>query len=182
VLVGAADIRRYDLENDAVIDRLSCRIAEGRKVDVLDFDAAGLEVNHAAIGVGRHLQSPLGLTLCVMSTRSVPLLEQALSARANSSNHSGSMEDLEDDFGRLAAITPNLALILCGIFLASILHRITPGSRRLGLVAVRAPRPLRGFARKLRETRETQSIVTAESQFSVSGTDSISCSSSRPPY
>src|SRR6202011_999257 len=70
VLVGAADIRRDDLENDAVIDRLSCRIAEGRKVDVLNFDAAGLEINHAAIGVGRHLQSPLGLTLCVMSTRS----------------------------------------------------------------------------------------------------------------
>jgi hypothetical protein len=58
VLVGAADIRRYDLENDAVIDRLSRWIAEGRKVDVLDFDAAGLEVNDAAIGVGRHLQSP----------------------------------------------------------------------------------------------------------------------------
>ncbi len=58
VLVGAADIRRYDLENDAVIDRLSCRIAEGRKVDVLNFDAAGLEVNHAAIGIGGHLQTP----------------------------------------------------------------------------------------------------------------------------
>jgi hypothetical protein len=50
VLVGAADIRRYDLENDAVIDRLSCWIAEGRKVDLLNFDAAGLEVNHATIG------------------------------------------------------------------------------------------------------------------------------------
>jgi hypothetical protein len=58
VLVGAADIRRYHLENDAVIDRLSRRIAEGRKVDVLDFDAAGLEVDDAAIRVGRHLQSP----------------------------------------------------------------------------------------------------------------------------
>jgi len=58
VLIGAADIRRYDLENDAVIDRLSCRIAKSRKVDVLNFDATGLEVNDAAIGVGRHLQSP----------------------------------------------------------------------------------------------------------------------------
>jgi hypothetical protein len=44
VLVGAADIRRYDLENDAVIDRLSCWIAEGRKVDLLNFDAAGLRL------------------------------------------------------------------------------------------------------------------------------------------
>ncbi|MCK1483868.1 hypothetical protein IVB25_14315 [Bradyrhizobium sp. 193] len=42
VPIGAADIRRYDLENDAVIDRRFCRIAEGRKVDVLDFDAPGL--------------------------------------------------------------------------------------------------------------------------------------------
>ena len=74
MLIGAADIRRYDLENDVVIDRLSCCIAEGRKVDVLDFDAAGLEVNHAAIGVGRPVQSPLGRTLRVMSTRSVSLL------------------------------------------------------------------------------------------------------------
>jgi len=49
VLVGAADIRRYDLENDAVIDRLSCWIAERRKVDVLNFDAARFEVNHPTI-------------------------------------------------------------------------------------------------------------------------------------
>src|SRR3981189_3509244 len=60
VLVGAADIRRYDLEDDAVVDRLSCRIAEGRKVDVLNFDAAGLDVNHATIGIGSHPQPPLG--------------------------------------------------------------------------------------------------------------------------
>ena len=53
VLVGATYIRRYNIENNAVIDRLSCRIAEGRKVDVLNFDAAGFEVNHATIG--RHL-------------------------------------------------------------------------------------------------------------------------------
>ena len=50
VLVGATDIRRYDLEDDAVIDRLSCRIAEGRKVDLLNFDAAGFEVNHPPLG------------------------------------------------------------------------------------------------------------------------------------
>ena len=50
VLVGAADIRGDDLENDAVIDRLSCWIAEGRKVDLLNFDASGFEVNHATIG------------------------------------------------------------------------------------------------------------------------------------
>jgi hypothetical protein len=67
VLVGAADIRRYDLENDAVIDRLSCWIAEGRKVDLLNFDAARFEVNNAAIGIGSHLQSPLGLTLSLVS-------------------------------------------------------------------------------------------------------------------
>jgi hypothetical protein len=52
--------RRYDLEDDAVVDGLSCRITEGRKVDLLNFDAAGFEVNHATIGIGRHLQSPLG--------------------------------------------------------------------------------------------------------------------------
>jgi hypothetical protein len=63
VLVGAADIRRDDLEHDAVVDGLSCRIAEGWKVDLLNFDAAGFEVNHATIGIGRHLQSPVGLTL-----------------------------------------------------------------------------------------------------------------------
>src|SRR5882724_9167357 len=45
-----------------MIDRLSCRIAEGRKVDLLNFDVAGFEVNHAAVGIGGHLQSPLGFT------------------------------------------------------------------------------------------------------------------------
>jgi len=62
------------------------------------------------------------------------------------------MDDLENDFGRLAAIGPDLAQILCGIalFLASILHRITPRSRRLGLVGIRARRLFRGFVRKLR--------------------------------
>jgi hypothetical protein len=49
VLVGAAYIRRYDLENDTVVDRLSGWIAKGRKVDVLNFDAAGFDVDHATI-------------------------------------------------------------------------------------------------------------------------------------
>jgi hypothetical protein len=62
VLVGTADIRRYDLEDDGVVDRLSCRIAEGGKVDLLNFDGAGFEVNHAAIGIGRHLLSPVALS------------------------------------------------------------------------------------------------------------------------
>jgi hypothetical protein len=44
VLVGAADIRHYDLENDAVIDRLSCWITKGRKADLLNSDAAGLRL------------------------------------------------------------------------------------------------------------------------------------------
>jgi hypothetical protein len=67
VLVGAADIRGYDLENDAVIDRLSCRIAEGRKIDRLNLDASGFEVNYAAIGIGRHWH--LLYTLSFISTR-----------------------------------------------------------------------------------------------------------------
>src|SRR4029077_20650812 len=62
VLVGAADVRRHDLENDAVIDRLSGWIAKGRKVDLLNLNAAGFEVNHATIGsIGSHLSSPTGL-------------------------------------------------------------------------------------------------------------------------
>jgi len=68
VLVGAADIRRDDLEDDAVVDGLSCWITEGWKIDLLNFNAAGLEVNHATIGIGRHLQSPVDLTLSFIST------------------------------------------------------------------------------------------------------------------
>jgi hypothetical protein len=67
VLVGAADIRGDDLENDAMIDRLSRRIAEGWKVDLLNFDAARFKVDNAAIGIGRHLQSPLVLSLNLVS-------------------------------------------------------------------------------------------------------------------
>ena len=85
VLVGAADIRRYDLEDDAVVDRLSSRIAKGRKVDLLNFDTAGFEVNHATIGIGRHLQSPLGLGLH-FSTRCVSVDGGAPSARAQTSS------------------------------------------------------------------------------------------------
>jgi hypothetical protein len=58
VLVGAADIGRDELENDAVVNRLSRWIAEGRKVDLLNFDAAWFEVDNAAVEVGSHLQSP----------------------------------------------------------------------------------------------------------------------------
>jgi hypothetical protein len=49
VLVGAADIRRDDLEDDAVVDRLSGGIAEGWKIDVLHLDGARLEINYATI-------------------------------------------------------------------------------------------------------------------------------------
>jgi hypothetical protein len=49
VLVGTADIRGYDFEDDTMIDRISRWVTEARKVDVLDFDAAGFEVNYAAI-------------------------------------------------------------------------------------------------------------------------------------
>jgi len=55
VLVGATDVRRHDLEDDAVIDGLSCGVAEGRKVDLLNFDATGLEINNASVGIGRYL-------------------------------------------------------------------------------------------------------------------------------
>jgi len=51
VPVGAADVCGYHLENDAVIDRFSGGIAEGWKVDLLNFDVAGFEVNHAAVGM-----------------------------------------------------------------------------------------------------------------------------------
>jgi hypothetical protein len=62
VLVGAADIRRYDLENDAVVDRLSRWIAQRRKVDLLNFDVAGFEVNHSRLE--DICNSPGGLTQC----------------------------------------------------------------------------------------------------------------------
>jgi hypothetical protein len=75
MLVGPADIRGYHLENDGVVDGLPCRIAEGRKVDLLNLDFAGLEVNHPTIGIGSHLQSPLGLALGFVSTRRVSVTE-----------------------------------------------------------------------------------------------------------
>jgi hypothetical protein len=64
VLVRAANVRRYHLEDNAMFDRLSSWITKGRKVDLLNLDLAGFEVNHATIGIGGHLQSPAGLTLC----------------------------------------------------------------------------------------------------------------------
>jgi hypothetical protein len=38
---------------------------------LLDFDAAGLEINNASVGIGSHLKSPLGVAVCVVSTRQV---------------------------------------------------------------------------------------------------------------
>jgi hypothetical protein len=94
------------------------------------------------------------------------------------------MDDLEDHFGRLAAITSILRKFCAAsrFFLASILHRITPRSRSLGVVAIQRGGPSGLRPKNARETRETQSIVTVESQLGVSGADSTSCSSSRPPY
>jgi hypothetical protein len=46
---------------------VSRRIAEARKVDLLNFDAAEFEIDDAAIGIGRHLHSPLGLARYVIS-------------------------------------------------------------------------------------------------------------------
>jgi len=60
----------FEEKREAVmaIERVfSCWIAEGRKVDLLNFDAAGFKLNHAT--TGKHLQSPAGLTLCFISTR-----------------------------------------------------------------------------------------------------------------
>jgi hypothetical protein len=46
---------------------LSRWIAEGRKVDLLNLDPAGFEVNNATIGIGGHLQSPSRFTLSFIS-------------------------------------------------------------------------------------------------------------------
>jgi hypothetical protein len=56
VLVGSADVRRDDLEYDAVNDRFPCRIAEGWKVDVSNLDLARSEIDNATIG--GHLEAP----------------------------------------------------------------------------------------------------------------------------
>jgi hypothetical protein len=56
MLVRAANVCRYDLENDAMVYHFACWIAERRKVDLLNFDSAGFDVNYATIG--RHLESP----------------------------------------------------------------------------------------------------------------------------
>jgi hypothetical protein len=112
VLVGTADIRGYDLENDAVVDRLSGRIAKARKVDLLNFDAAGFEVHHATIGIRRHLQSPFGSHAelsCEWRSFGRPRGASA-SDRPNPASD-GWLEDIdlqENDFGRLAAIRPAL--------------------------------------------------------------------------
>ena len=73
VLIGAADICRYDLEDDAVVDRLSRRIAEGRKVYLLNFDATAFEVNDVAVGVRSHLQSPLPRRVLLSCRVKIPI-------------------------------------------------------------------------------------------------------------
>jgi hypothetical protein len=57
VLVGAADVGRDNLENDPVIDWLSCRITKFWKVDGLYLDFAWAKIDDATIR--RHLQAPL---------------------------------------------------------------------------------------------------------------------------
>jgi hypothetical protein len=52
-LVGTANIRCNDLEDDPVIDRFSCWISEGRKIYMPNFDPSGFEINDTTIG--RHL-------------------------------------------------------------------------------------------------------------------------------
>jgi len=50
VLIGAADVGGNDLQNDTVIDLLSGRIFEFRKVDRLNFDMIWSEKDDSAIG------------------------------------------------------------------------------------------------------------------------------------
>jgi hypothetical protein len=111
VLVGTADIRGYDLENDAVVDRLSGRIAKARKIDLPNFDAAGFEVNHATIGIRRHLQSPLG-SHAELNCGGGVSVEDAIGIRSPQKPASdGWLKHIdlrENDFGRLAAIRPAL--------------------------------------------------------------------------
>jgi hypothetical protein len=49
VLVGATDVGGHDLENDTIIDFATGWIAEGWKIDLLNFDFVGLNVDYAAI-------------------------------------------------------------------------------------------------------------------------------------
>jgi hypothetical protein len=50
VLIGAADVGGDDLQDDTVIDFLSCRIFEFGVVDRLNFDMIWTEKDDSAIG------------------------------------------------------------------------------------------------------------------------------------
>jgi hypothetical protein len=92
-------------------------------------------------------------------------------ARADSPSHSGGMDDLEDLFGRLAAIIPILRYLAASrLGPASILHRKSrQGLDAMVLVAIRAQRSFRDFVRNCgRNTRKNSSIVMVESQLVVS--------------
>jgi len=97
-------IRRYNLRMKLVIRSSSCRIAEGRKVDVLNFTLPGLEVNHAAIGIGGPSAISLAYRACVMSTRWVFLLGTRRIGGRRSANHSGSRTDLKKTLAVFDAI------------------------------------------------------------------------------
>jgi hypothetical protein len=118
VLVGAADIGRDDLEDDAVINRLSRWIAERRKVDLLNFDAAWFEVDNTAVGVGSHLQSPQVspvLHFDVLSLRGRSGAEARWARTAIVPPIAEVWMDLKDDFGRLATVGAALRKFYGGI-------------------------------------------------------------------
>jgi hypothetical protein len=99
VLVGTADIRRYDLEDDAAVDRLSCRIAEGRKVNFLNFDAERAEF------CGRRAPSACAQTNSTISMSG----RLGWSPQASSNRVVSNTIDLPvNDFALLAAIGPIL--------------------------------------------------------------------------
>jgi hypothetical protein len=88
------------------------------------------------------------------------------------------MDDLENDFGRLAAIGPDLAQILCGIAPLSCVNspsHHTKVSTPWSCGNSRAAAFPRLRPKIAGETRKTQLIVTVESQLGVSGADSTSC-------
>jgi hypothetical protein len=80
VLVGAADVRRDDLEDDAVlalapdvvgVNTGSVLQLELREVDRLDFDLAGAEIGDTSV-VGRALSLRWGCLSMGLSRQAVP--------------------------------------------------------------------------------------------------------------
>jgi hypothetical protein len=57
MLIGAADVRRDNLEYGTVVDRPSRRIAKFRIVDGLNLDPAGTQIDDTAIGRHPSVQS-----------------------------------------------------------------------------------------------------------------------------